>query len=350
MALCGDSLKKGAEMGIMRKGLFLASGGMSGVAGVKANSKKERIAKALEKQNREARRQMARPAAKGIRAGFENQVQKSLPAPAPKVEPKLSTVELVEGLAKAGGLHQQGLITDEEFATIKDRLMNEATLTAAPSTRSQHLAQLHTMLSELRDAKERSSDKTFTSASGPDESEPDPAMISEAEFAQPRQPTSRQVPTTPVAAPVPSRARPKPMSRSEKQALSDRLLLARIERGERGLLIPPQTRKRLAVLRQARVEATAAEEPRPRSEGASASDRTPPPPPPQSLPPPPNRAGISRKQAEGDRRLLDANDRGWRSGTVVTPKGKKRAAALREAKEVATPLLKVLITGPRPKE
>jgi hypothetical protein len=68
------------------------------------------------------------------------------------------------------------------------------------------------------------------------------------------------------------------------------------------------------------------------------------------LPPPPNRAGISRKQAEGDRRLLDANDRGWRSGTVVTPKGKKRAAALREAKEVATPLLKVLITGPRPKE
>jgi hypothetical protein len=39
-------------MGFLRKGLFVATGGVSGVAGVKANSKKERTAKALEKQNR----------------------------------------------------------------------------------------------------------------------------------------------------------------------------------------------------------------------------------------------------------------------------------------------------------
>jgi hypothetical protein len=39
-------------MGYMRKGLFLGTGGMSGLL-VNANSKKERIAKALEKQNRQ---------------------------------------------------------------------------------------------------------------------------------------------------------------------------------------------------------------------------------------------------------------------------------------------------------
>lgn len=38
-------------MGFLRKGLFVATGGLSGVA-VKANSKKERTAKALEQQNK----------------------------------------------------------------------------------------------------------------------------------------------------------------------------------------------------------------------------------------------------------------------------------------------------------
>jgi hypothetical protein len=169
-------LTKGAEMGILRKGLFLGTGGMSGVAGVRANSKKERIAKALEKQNREAARQAAPPAAKGFRAGFESKVrpvpattitaaedqrllglvkdgwppkgvltgqeinrvshllraqEDNLPVAA-KIEPKVSTVQLVDQLAKAGELHRKGDITDEEFATIKDRLMNEATPTADP--------------------------------------------------------------------------------------------------------------------------------------------------------------------------------------------------------------------------
>jgi hypothetical protein len=49
-------------MGFLRKGLFVASGGLSGAAGVKANSKKERTAKALEQQNRLAKK-AARPTA-----------------------------------------------------------------------------------------------------------------------------------------------------------------------------------------------------------------------------------------------------------------------------------------------
>jgi hypothetical protein len=42
-------------MGFLRKGLFVATGGVSGAAGIKANSKKERTAKALEAQNRAAK-------------------------------------------------------------------------------------------------------------------------------------------------------------------------------------------------------------------------------------------------------------------------------------------------------
>jgi len=49
-------------MGFLRKGLFVATGGASGLAGVKANSKKERTANALEKQNRMIRQQSRGPA------------------------------------------------------------------------------------------------------------------------------------------------------------------------------------------------------------------------------------------------------------------------------------------------
>ena len=44
-------------MGFMRKALFLGTGGASGFV-VKANSKKDRTAKALEKQNRLIKQQM----------------------------------------------------------------------------------------------------------------------------------------------------------------------------------------------------------------------------------------------------------------------------------------------------
>jgi Zn finger protein HypA/HybF involved in hydrogenase expression len=45
-------------MGFMRKALFLGTGGLSGMAGVRANSKKERTAKAAEKQVRLQQRQL----------------------------------------------------------------------------------------------------------------------------------------------------------------------------------------------------------------------------------------------------------------------------------------------------
>ena len=45
-------------MGFMRKALFLGTGGLSGAAGIKANSKKERTAKALEKQVRMQKQMM----------------------------------------------------------------------------------------------------------------------------------------------------------------------------------------------------------------------------------------------------------------------------------------------------
>ncbi len=44
----------------MRKALFLGTGGLSGMAGVRANSKKERTAKAAEKQVRRQKQAMAR--------------------------------------------------------------------------------------------------------------------------------------------------------------------------------------------------------------------------------------------------------------------------------------------------
>jgi hypothetical protein len=45
-------------MGLLRKATFVATGGASGLVGVKANSKKERTAKALEEQNRLMKEQL----------------------------------------------------------------------------------------------------------------------------------------------------------------------------------------------------------------------------------------------------------------------------------------------------
>jgi len=48
-------------MGFLRKGLFVATGGLSGVAGVRANSKKDRTAKAMEAQLRLQKQAMRGP-------------------------------------------------------------------------------------------------------------------------------------------------------------------------------------------------------------------------------------------------------------------------------------------------
>jgi hypothetical protein len=52
-------------MGLFRKATFVATGGLSGAAGVRANSKKDRTAKALEEQNRLIKQQLRATAAAG---------------------------------------------------------------------------------------------------------------------------------------------------------------------------------------------------------------------------------------------------------------------------------------------
>ena len=65
-------------MGFMRKALFLGTGGVSGLAGVRANSKKDRTAKATEKLARQGSPDWWRAAPK--KAAPQN-VATSLPAP-----------------------------------------------------------------------------------------------------------------------------------------------------------------------------------------------------------------------------------------------------------------------------
>lgn len=88
-------------MGFMRKALFVYTGGLSGVA-VKANSKKERTAKAAEKQLR-----LQQQAARTVRAA---------PSPPPR-----STVGEIERLAV---LHTSGALTDAEFADAKAKILS----------------------------------------------------------------------------------------------------------------------------------------------------------------------------------------------------------------------------------
>lgn len=88
-------------MGVLRKGLWIGTGGLSGAAGVKANSKKERTAKALEKQNRLLQRA----------GGSDSE------------DPPLSS--LADELTKFTALHDQGVIGDDEFETIKARLVGQ---------------------------------------------------------------------------------------------------------------------------------------------------------------------------------------------------------------------------------
>jgi hypothetical protein len=94
-------------------------------------------------------------------------------------------------LVEAEGILSAELDLDAERAI--DTSVTNATESTA---RFQYLAQLHGMLSELRDAKERSSDQTFASVSGLDQPEPVPVMVSEAELDQPRQSMGRQVPVS----------------------------------------------------------------------------------------------------------------------------------------------------------
>jgi hypothetical protein len=95
-------------MGFMRKALFVGTGGLSGMAGVRANSKKERTAKAAEKQVRlQKQTRVARPTrttstvARTVRSGDH-------------------TASELERLA---ALHGRGALTDAEFSAAKGKLL-----------------------------------------------------------------------------------------------------------------------------------------------------------------------------------------------------------------------------------
>lgn len=151
---------EGLKMGFMRKALFLGTGGLSGAAGIKANSKKERTAKAAEKQLRLQKQMLkAQQAATGQTTVRQTAAQ---PAAAPlynvrcpscsemvrlpagerlrcpkckarmwvrptvnqsaairQVPAKDTTTEL-ERLAT---LHTSGALTDEEFAAAKAKVL-----------------------------------------------------------------------------------------------------------------------------------------------------------------------------------------------------------------------------------
>lgn len=120
-------------MGFMRKSLFVATGGLSGAAGVKANSKKDRAAKAAEKQlklmkhqARLAQRQAAPPPMPP--AQLPGPPVRHLPASAPAPLPGPT---LVDELARLAQLKESGALTDEEFAAAKAKLLGQPS-TSAP--------------------------------------------------------------------------------------------------------------------------------------------------------------------------------------------------------------------------
>lgn len=94
----------------MRKALFLSTGGLSGVA-VRANSKKERTAKAAEKQVRLQRQPRAQP------------VPASSPWSASSVL-DTATLRIAGELGRVATLHKEGALTDDEFATAKAKILS----------------------------------------------------------------------------------------------------------------------------------------------------------------------------------------------------------------------------------
>ena len=125
-------------MGFLRKGLFVATGGLSGVA-VKANSKKERAAKSLEKQTKIMQQQAAteekalREQTAALRQAEATRhtdaseraqiapVSAAAPAPVPAVTPTPATQEsaskpfIADELLKLAALRDEGVLSDAEI-------------------------------------------------------------------------------------------------------------------------------------------------------------------------------------------------------------------------------------------
>lgn len=121
----------GSSMGFMRKALFVSTGGLSGVAGVKANSKKERTAKAAEKQLRLQRQQLraAESAARAQKSAARTLSRQqpepvdATSAPSTPQHPSTANPSLAAELEKITVLHRDGALSDEEFAAAKARLL-----------------------------------------------------------------------------------------------------------------------------------------------------------------------------------------------------------------------------------
>lgn len=105
-------------MGFMRKGLFVATGGLSGVA-IKANPKKERTAKAMEKQVRLQKQQLK---ASAQTAHSTRAAAAATPAEAPVFNGDIQDSPL-EQLRKLGELRNAGVVSDAEFQAKKTELL-----------------------------------------------------------------------------------------------------------------------------------------------------------------------------------------------------------------------------------
>jgi hypothetical protein len=106
-------------VGILRKGLFVATGGASGLV-VRANSKKERTAKATEKQVRLMRQQNR--LLKERAALTPRRTEVSLPS-APRILRVSAGPSATDELAKLVALRDQGALNSDEFNTLKQRII-----------------------------------------------------------------------------------------------------------------------------------------------------------------------------------------------------------------------------------
>jgi|GEM_PF-3620578 len=120
-------------MGVLRKALFLSTMGISGAVGIKTNSKKERIAKSLERQEGVATRStpqeriakfIERQEGAATFTAPKKRIAKSLERQertAP--QERIAHVNVLDDLVKATTLHDQGVLPDEQYEVIKKRLL-----------------------------------------------------------------------------------------------------------------------------------------------------------------------------------------------------------------------------------
>jgi putative oligomerization/nucleic acid binding protein len=105
-------------IGLMRKALFVMTGGLSGLV-FKDDSKKQRMANAAQKRARPGREPKAtRPKPRPARRPKQRAARTS---PAAKTMASGNgTTNALERIAK---MHRQGVLTDEEFAAAKERIL-----------------------------------------------------------------------------------------------------------------------------------------------------------------------------------------------------------------------------------